>query len=242
MKKRTGILSAVLVLCIALGSVGCAADKKGGRTVSTDEVKSETVVETETETTPETETETVVTTDETEFSTTGCDNGVTEKTKLPDEDYLSVVPAEEQYMFLSGRCSTDFPDNSEIKKISFFKLNYDMCWKCVYGSVDLENGKATYGMSDGLYPPLEYQVYDITPEEVTIYRNAFDSSLLHDEVELSKGYWKVAVEYNDGTCYAYQFDISGSTNHTPENYMLNSYFELMDLDDNTRYIFGLWGN
>ena len=245
MKKGKHILSAVLALCIALGASGCNTVKKGDRTFSSDPYKAETEVETEaeieTETVAETETETEPTTVETEEVRQGDDVG-TGRPTLPDEQYLSAVPEQDRYMFMSGTCTTTFPDNSEIKKISFFKLNYDMCWKCVYGSVDLENGKATYGMSDGLYPPLEYQVYDITPEEVTIYRNGFDSSLLHDEVELSKGYWKVAVEYNDGTCYAYQFDISGSTNHTPENYMLNSYFELMDLDDNTRYIFGLWGN
>lgn len=226
MKRRTVILSAVLVLCIALASAGCSSDKKGGRSVSTDQAKAET------------ETEPI--TGDTVNSMPGDDTGVTKVTTLPDEDYLAVVPVEEQYMFLSGRCDTAFPDNSEIKKISFFKLNYDMTWKCIYGSVDLANAKATYGISDGLYPPNEYQVYDITPVVVTEYRNAFDSSLLHDEVELGKGYWKVAVEYNDGTCYAYQFDINGSKNNKPENTMINMYFKQMDIDENLGHIFSIW--
>ncbi|MBO4927705.1 MAG: hypothetical protein J5379_05585 [Clostridiales bacterium] len=170
----------------------------------------------------------------------GDDTGVTEKTTLSDEEYLAVVPEQDRYMFLSGRCASSFPDNKEIKRISLLIINYSMTWKSIYGSVDLEAGKATYGMTDGgLYTPEEYQVYEITDADITTYRNAFDSTLLYDELQLDNGYWKMAVEYKDGTCYAYQFDANGYMRYTPENIMINAYFDRMDLDDNQRMLFGI---
>lgn len=250
MKKGKHILSAVLALCIALGAAGCHTVKKGDRTFSSDPYKAETEVETEveteTETVVETETETETeaepTTVETEEVFPGDDTGETKNTTLPDEDYLAAVPEEDRYMFLSGTCKTTFPDNSEIKRISFLKLNYDMTWKSIYGSVDLEIGTATYTyVSGGLYPPHDYQIFVLNGSEIEKCRNAFDSTLLHDEVQLGKGFWLVAVEYKDGTCYAYQFDASGFKRNTPENIMINTYFDRMNLDDNTRHIFGLSG-
>ena len=245
MKKGKHILSAVLALCIAFGASGCNTVKKGDRTFSSDPYKAETEVETEveieTETAAETETETEPTTVETEEVRQGDDVG-TGRPTLPDEQYLSAVPEQDRYMFMSGTCTTTFPDNSEIKRISFLKLNYDMVWKSVYGSVDLEKGSATYTyLSGGLYDTDSYQVFVLSGAEVEKCRNAFDSTLLHDEVQLGKGFWLVAVEYKDGTCYAYQFDKNGFMRNTPENIMINTYFDRMNLDDNTRYIFGLSG-
>lgn len=237
-------MSAVLALCIALGAAGCNTVKKGDRTFSSDPYKAETEAETEVETETETEVETEAepTTVETEEVGQGCDTGETLHTTLPDEDYLSAVPEQDRYMFMSGTCKTTFPENSEIKRISFLKLNYDMVWKSVYGSVDLEKGSATYTyLSGGLYDTDSYQVFVLSGAEVEKCRNAFDSTLLHDEVQLGKGFWLVAVEYKDGTCYAYQFDTSGIKRNTPENIMINTYFDRMNLDDNTRNIFGLSG-
>ena len=247
MKKGKHILSAVLALCITLGASGCNTVKKGDRTFSSDPYKAETEVETEveieTETVAETETETEPTTVETEEVRQGDDVVVGPgRPTLPDEQYLSAVPEQDRYMFMSGTCTTTFPDNSEIKRISFLKLNYDMVWKSIYGSVDLEKGSATYTYIDGgLYDTDSYQVFVLSGAEVEKCRNAFDSTLLHDEVQLGKGFWLVAVEYKDGTCYAYQFDKNGFLRNTPENIMINTYFDRMNLDDNTRYIFGLSG-
>ena len=242
MKNGKHILSAVLALSILLGTAGCNTVKKGDRTFSSDPYKAETEAETETETVVETETETEPTTVETEKVRQGDDVGGTGHPTLPDEQYLSAVPEQDRYMFMSGTCKTTFPDNSEIKRISFLKLNYDMVWKSIYGSVDLEKGSATYTYIDGgLYDTDSYQVFVLSGAEVEKCRNAFDSTLLHDEVQLGKGFWLVAVEYKDGTCYAYQFDKDGFMRNTPENIMINTYFDRMVLDDNTRYIFGLSG-
>lgn len=248
MKKGKHVLSAVLALCIALGTAGCNTVKKGDRTFSSDPYKAETEVETEVETETETvvETETEVeaepTTVETEETHLGNDYGGSRPTASSDEDYLAAVPEQDRYMFLSGTCKTTFPENSEIKRISFLKLNYDMTWKSVYGSVDLEIGTATYAyVSGSLSAPRDYQIFVLSGPEIEKCRNAFDSTLLHDEVQLGKGFWLVAVEYKDGTCYAYQFDKSGVMRNTPENIMINTYFDRMNLDDNTRYIFGLSG-
>ena len=189
---------------------------------------------------PETPADTVTRTSPAELP--GDDTGVTVHTTLSDEQYLAAVPEQDRYMFLSGRCTSAFPDNKEIKRISLLKINYSMTWTSIYGSVDLEDRKATYGMTDGgLYPPGEYQVFDLTDADITTYRDAFDSTLLHDELQLDKGYWKVAVEYKDGTCYAYQFDDNGYKRNTPENIMINTYFDKMDLDDNSRLLFGIQG-
>lgn len=244
MKKGKHVLSAVLALCIALGAAGCNTVKKGDRTFSSDPYKAETEVETVVETATETEVETGTepATVETEEIGQGCDTGETSHTTLPDEDYLSAVPEQDRYMFLSGTCKTTFPDNSEIKRVSFLKLNYSMMWTSVYGSVDLEIGTATYTcVSGGLFETRDYQICVLNGSEIEKCRNAFDSTLLHDEVQLGKGFWLVAVEYKDGTCYAYQFDTSGIKRNTPENIMINTYFDRMNLDDNTRTIFGLSG-
>lgn len=204
MKKGTCILSAVLVLCVAVLFAGCRAYEA--------------------------------------YVMPGDDTGVTENKTLSDEEYLAAVPAQERYMFLSGRCNTDFPDNSEIKKISFLKINYSMTWVSIYGSVDLDAGKATYGwVSGGLLPTDEYQVCDLTDVDIKAYRDAFDSSLIHDEIQLKQGFWKIAVEYKDGTCYSYQFGADGAKRNTPENMMVSAYFDKMELDDNNRMIYGIAG-
>ena len=44
-----------------------------------------------------------------------------------------------------------------------------------------------------------------------------------------------------GTCYAYQFDTNGYMRNAPENIMVNAYFDKMDLDDNSRLLFGIQG-
>lgn len=244
MKKGKHVLSAVLALCIALGAAGSNTVKKGDRTFSSDPYKAETEAETEVETETETEVEVEAepTTVETEETHPDNDYVGSRPTASDDEDYLSAVPEQDRYMFLSGTCKTTFPDNSEIKRVSFLKLNYSMMWTSVYGSVDLEIGTATYTcVSGGLFETRDYQICVLNGSEIEKCRNAFDSTLLHDEVQLGKGFWLVAVEYKDGTCYAYQFDTSGIKRNTPENIMINTYFDRMNLDDNTRNIFGLSG-
>ena len=171
----------------------------------------------------------------------GDDVGETKHTTLPDDRYLSAVPEQDQHLFQSGVCTTAFPDNSEIRKISFLINNYSMVWTSIYGSVDFESGKATYGMGNNLRPFDDYQVYDLTDDDIKAYRDAFDGTLLRDKVELDNGYWKIAVEYKDGTCYAYQFDRDGIMRNTAENIMISAYFDKMDLDDNTRLLFGIQG-
>lgn len=217
MKKGRHVLSAIMVLCIILGTVGCSTDN----TVDTHtNVPAQTTV----------------------TGARGDDVGVADQKTLSNDEYLAAVPEQDRYMFLSGRCNGEFPDNSEIKRISFLIINYSMVWKSIYGSVDFETGKATYGMTDGgLYPIDEYQIVDLTDSDIEAYREAFDWTILHDELELDMGYWKIAVEYNDGTCYAYQFDKSGYTRNTAENIMISTYFDKMDLDDNTRDYFSIKG-
>ena len=70
-------------------------------------------------------------------------------------------------------------------------------------------------------------------------RNAFRSDLLEKEADMTKGLWKIAVEYKDGTFYAYQFGVEGYYNGSPENDMILAYFDKAEIPDRFRFFFSL---
>ena len=224
MKKGTAIIAAGLALCITFGLAGCKSEEAVGTEATT---AAATAAEDKTAQEP------------------GNDTGVTEPPQTPEtpvEDYLAAIPAQDLYMFQSGICDGEFPGNSEIKRIALSKVNYDMCWDVVYAVIDLEKGEAKYGLTDGvLSEPEDYQIYELTDEDIKAYRDALDSSLLKDEVEFGNGYWNIAVEYTDGTCYAYQFGNEGYMNNSPENIMINAFFDKMEKTDKIKNDFALKG-
>ena len=218
MKKGIDIIAAGLTVCMALGLAGCKSEETAGTQPVTAEATAQEP---------------------------GNDTGVTgipDTPEMPIEDYLSAIPAQDLYMFQSGTCDGAFPDNSEIKRIALSKVNYDMSWYVVYAVADLEKSEVTYGQTDGvLSAPEDYQTYELTDEDINRYRDAFDSSLLEDEVEFGNCYWNIAVEYTDGTCYAYQFGNEGYMDNSPENIMINAFFDKMEKTDKVKNNFALQG-
>ena len=151
------------------------------------------------------------------------------------------VPEEDRYLFLGGRCTGAFPDNSEIKRIALSKANQDNVWTVMYGVIDIEAKTVTYGTRNDSFraEPEDYQVYELTDAEVADYRNAFRSDLLKDEIDPDKCYWRIAVEYKDGTVYSYQFGKEGYMNGAPENDMVNTFFNKIVVSDNFKFYYAL---
>lgn len=54
---------------------------------------------------------------------------------------------------------------------------------------------------------------------------------------MTKGLWKIAVEYKEGTFYAYQFGEEGYYNGSPENDMILAYFDKAEIPDKFRFSF-----
>ena len=172
------------------------------------------------------------------------ENVKAEKKDITQENMLA-IPEEYRYMFENGVNKGAFPDNSEIKRIALSKINamdaYDSVWNVIFGVIDFDEKKAEYGLrKDGnLSEPDIIQEYQLTEEDIEIYRDAFKSELLIREAEFGNGWWKIAVEYENGECYTYGFQDEGLLYDAPENIMINYFFNKMDLTDSDRDYYSL---
>ena len=172
------------------------------------------------------------------------ENVKAEKKDIAQENMLA-IPEEYRYMFENGVNKGAFPDNSEIKRIALSKINamdaYESVWNVIFGVIDFDEKKAEYGLrKDGnLSEPDIIQEYQLTEEDIEIYRDAFKSELLIREAEFGNGWWKIAVEYENGECYTYGFQDEGLLYDAPENLMINYFFNKMDLTDSDRDYYSL---
>ena len=172
------------------------------------------------------------------------ENVKAEKKDITQENKLA-IPEEYRYMFENGVNKGVFPDNSEIKRIALSKINamdaYESVWNVIFGVIDFDEKKAEYGLrKDGnLSEPDIIQEYQLTEEDIEIYRDAFKSELLIREAEFGNGWWKIAVEYENGECYTYGFQDEGLLYDAPENLMINYFFNKMDLTDSDRDYYSL---
>ena len=172
------------------------------------------------------------------------DNVKAERKDITEENKLA-IPEEYRYMFENGVNKGAFPDNSEIKRIALSKINamdaYGSVWNVIFGVIDFDEKKAEYGLrKDGnLSEPDIIQEYQLTEEDIEIYRDAFKSELLIREAEFGNGWWKIAVEYENGECYTYGFQDEGLLYDAPENLMINYFFNKMDLTDSDRDYYSL---
>ena len=62
---------------------------------------------------------------------------------------------------------------------------------------------------------------------------------MNSQVRINQENWKIAVEYQNGECYTYEFGSEGSHYDAPENLMINYFFNKMDLSDSNRDYFSL---
>lgn len=161
-------------------------------------------------------------------------------TKLPsDEEFLKAIPEQDRELFQSGKYIGVMPDNSEIKRIVLYDIQYDSIYFMVYGVVDFEAKTFSYGTSNGgLYPPDDLKVFELTDEEIATYRDAINKEFLKNDVVLANGYWKIGIEYNDGTRCAYEIDASAFVYEAPENVMINTFFSKIETSENYRVRFG----
>ena len=173
------------------------------------------------------------------------DKNVTIETKDITQENMLAIPEKYRYMFENGVNKGDFPDNSEIKRIALSKINSmdesGSVWNVIFGVIDFEEKKSEYGLrKDGnLLEPNSTQEYQLTEEDIKIYRDAFHSEYLARDATFGNGWWKIAVEYKSGECYTYEFQDEGFLYDAPENIMINYFFNKMDLSDSNRSIFSL---
>lgn len=160
----------------------------------------------------------------------------------------STIPAESRYMFQGGKCKGDLPDNSQIKKIALSKHNKEggdaYIWTVIYGEIDFEEAKSRYGTNSGgrLDNLTLSQEYDLTAEDMDRYRDAVNQKCLKDSLgNFSSGWWKIAIEYQDGKVYSYEIHEEGYKVNTDENKMINAFFDKMDISNNYKETFSLFG-
>lgn len=169
---------------------------------------------------------------------------LTESKKASDVMNTAVIPEEYRYMFDSSSCEGELPDNSLIKRIALSKYNGpqgDNGHKLVvYALVDLENGKLFYGMSSSSESIKIVQEIDLSDAEILSYKDAVNAECLKNPIEADTAFWKMAIEYEDGTCYSYEFSKEGYMEGTPTNKMIKTFFTKMDLKDSEKKILGVW--
>lgn len=114
-------------------------------------------------------------------------------------------------------------------------------WFDIFGLFDFENGKAEYDLSkNGQLDGVRIvQENELSREEQEEYRNSFNTDCHKNGIENEKAYWRIAAEYSDGACYAYDLGKEGYVLHTPENDMVRAFFDKMKLSDYDRPLCGL---
>lgn len=168
-----------------------------------------------------------------------------EKIVEKDSIYFQAIPSEDRYMFETGICE-EKNFNSEIKKIVFYKTNplddNQSVFLKVYGKIDFEAKQAMYGLAHGaLDDPYDYQRYELSDDDIEIYKNALKTEYLKYGMDIESGWWKIAIEYEDGSCYSYEFHKEAYADGSPENLMIRTYFDKIDqLSDSERDILSLF--
>ena len=153
-------------------------------------------------------------------------------------NFLYVIPEEYRYMFEGGICEGEMPSNEEIKKIALFRTNssddWGSFWLLIYGVIDLDNKEMYYGINDyiqedeeGKFNGNEYSIrrFELSDEDVEKYKDSFNPELFINEANYNNSWWKIAVEYKDGTCYSYEFHAEAYSNDSPQNELIKSYFD-----------------
>ena len=172
-------------------------------------------------------------------------NEDTEKNVEKDRICLLEIPSEDRYMFEGGICE-DKNYNGEIRKIALYKKNplddNQSVFLKVYGKIDFDAKKATYGVARGaLDDPYDYQQYDLSDDEVEIYKNTLKKEYLKHGMDIESGWWKMAIEYEDGSCYSYEFHKEAYAEGSPENLMIRTYFDKINqLSSSERDILSLF--
>lgn len=156
----------------------------------------------------------------------------------------NIIPDESKYLFYGSNPYGNLPDKSEIKKIALSKKNNSdpmAGYDAIYAEIDFEKAKVRYGTNSGgrLDTMKINQEYDLTDEDMDRYRNAVNQSCLRNSIQSNKSWWKVGIEYEDGTVYSAQIEEEGYNFYSDENAMINVFFDKMDVPKRYEKPFGL---
>lgn len=159
-----------------------------------------------------------------------------------------IVPEKVKYMFKGVKCEDNFPDKKNLKKIALSKRNKtggdSFILEAIYGEIDFEEAKSRYGTNSGgrLDNLTLSQEYDLTAEDMDRYRDALNQNCLNESFgKIDSAWWKIAIEYQDGKVYSYEIHEEGYKVNTDENKMINAFFDKMDISNNYKETFSLFG-
>lgn len=155
-------------------------------------------------------------------------------------DTINAIPERDRYMFTCGTCEGELPAKENITKIAISKIakpDSQAPYIEVYGVIDFMEKTIEYSYLEGSRRPVEPEVVqniELTDEDINSFLDTFDGSFLKDEIEFDDDWDKLAVEYSDGTCYAYEIREGRYTYGSPENNMMCDFFDKMELSDSDR--------
>lgn len=157
---------------------------------------------------------------------------------------IDAIPERDRYMFSSGTCEGELPPRENITKIAISLIGKpdEMApYIVLYGVMDFKEKTIEYSYTEGnrnFYEPEPIQKIELTDEEISGFLDTLDGSFLTEEIEFEEIYGKIAIEYDDETCYAYQITEGRYTYGTPANNMLCAFFKKMELSESDRmYMF-----
>ena len=164
--------------------------------------------------------------------------------KSSDVMNMAIIPEEYKYMFDSFVCEGSLPENTQIKRIALTKYNKPQgnsgAWLVLFAMADCEKNKLIYGKSPKPDSVSIVQEIELSGDEVKNYQNALNTSCLSKPIDNDNAYWKIAIEYNDGTCYSYGFEKECYMDGSSENNMIKAYFDKMELKTSERKIAAIW--
>lgn len=154
--------------------------------------------------------------------------------------YLSFIPEQDRDMFTSGVCESKLPSKDNIKKIAMSVVSQTSETGpiiAIYGILDVEEKKIKYyrNLIDGINGEEELlQTIELSDEDFSNIMENFEVNLLVNEIDFDSGFRKIAIEYQDGSCYAYETTIEVYTYGSPESNMVVAFFKYMNLSDDDR--------
>lgn len=132
-----------------------------------------------------------------------------------------------EYMWNYGPCEGEWPDNEQIVKIVLYRnwVPEDFgAGSNIYAVLDFKEKKSYYGYDCFTkYDTEPNQIYDLSDEDIESYKNNLNRTFNYRE-NSKKGWWRIAVEYEDGTIYSYELGEEAYNHHNPEYEMIHVFF------------------
>lgn len=170
----------------------------------------------------------------------GKDEGFKENSTQKNEKMdLVGVPEDYQYMWEANVSDDSLPDKSKITRIAMYRYQEafdNQAEMTIYGCIDFVSDKILYMSSQEGGKPIHE--YELSLEDRDRYIDSINYEYLLDPPQCN-GSWNIAIEYEDGECYAYNIRYDRKNKEDPKRKMLKVLFDKVEMNGTDASFAGL---